>query len=226
MAAACWNEMRRKALLNGKGLRCLRMTALMLALSMGLGTVSAAAETLRFEILRDGSEVGEQVVEIAGDQVTVTMEVAVKALFVTVYRRKHRRSETWAEGRLVSLEAETDDDGTAYSLKLVRNGEGYDRTVNGKTESFSADYAPVPDWNRALATGKPKGLSAQSDEIYDPVTLEVIGKESITVPAGAFEAEHLRTGGAFARDLWYDDQGRLLLMTFVSRDSKIEYRRR
>ncbi|MET4806997.1 hypothetical protein ABIE63_002164 [Limibacillus sp. MBR-115] len=204
-------------------LRCFWAIVVFLGLS---AWQTATAETLRYEILRDGSDVGAQVVEIAGDQVTVTMEVSVKALFVTVYRRTHRRVETWDGGNLVHLEAETDDDGTPYSLQLVKNGEGYERTVNGTTESFGADFAPVPDWNRALATGKAKGLSAQSDEIYDPVMLENLGTESITVPAGTFEAEHLRTGGAFARDLWYDDQGRLLLMTFVSRDSQIEYRRR
>jgi len=184
----------------------------------------AAAETLVYEIQRDGEIIGEQRVEIDGNRVEVTQEIEVKALFIVLYSRSHRRSETWSEGRIVRLEATTDDDGEVYELLIEAEGEGYRRTVNGQTDSFGGDYGFAPDWNLKVAD-RPKALSAQTDEIYDPLVMERQGEAlfGLELPSGSYEAERWEASGAFERDLWYDSEGRLVMMVFESRGAKIEY---
>jgi hypothetical protein len=190
-----------------------------------------AQETLTYEILRDGSVIGEQVVVVEDGRASITQQIEVKALFVTLYSRSHSREETWEGDRIVKLTGKTNDDGDSYELAIEAVGEGYERMVNGKTESFGGDYGFAPDWSLAAAKGHDKALSAQTDEVFDPLVLEMLGEETLgeetlELPSGRYEAEHWRSGGAFQRELWYDKQGRLLRMTFESRGSDIEYRRK
>ncbi len=200
------------------------------ALALCLLVVSLAAvqaqETLTYEILRDGSVIGEQVVVVEDGRASITQQIEVKALFVTLYRRSHSREETWEGNRIVKLTGKTNDDGDSYELAIEAVGEGYERMVNGKTESFGGDYGFAPDWSLVAAKGHDKALSAQTDEVFDPLVLEMLGEETLELPSGRHEAEHWRSGGAFQRELWYDKQGRLLRMTFESRGSDIEYRRK
>lgn len=194
------------------------------ALLLSSGKASAQ-ETLTYEILRDGSPIGEQVVVVEGEKARITQQLEVKALFVVLYRRSHAREETWDKGRIVALTAKTDDDGTPYEISIEADGEGYKRMVNGETETFGPEWGFAPDWSLAAARGHVKVLSAQTNEVYDPLILENLGEESIELPSGKYDAEHWRAGGAFVRELWYDKLGRLLRMTFESRGSDIEYRR-
>ncbi len=202
--------------------------ALMLA---GLGAAwsgaARAQEVLEYDILRDGSVIGEQLVTIqaGGETVEVSQTIEVKALFVVLYNRYHERRETWADGQIVAVEAETDDDGDLYDLTIVAEDGGYIRTVNGETRAFGDDYGFAPDWNLAAADSQ-KALSAQTDEIYDPLYLERLGEEEVTLPSGRYETERWQASGDFERDLWYDDDGYLVRMLFQSRGSEIEYRRR
>lgn len=190
-----------------------------------------AQEILEYDILRDGAVIGEQLVEIQeggqgqGMTVEVSQTIEVKALFVVLYNRYHKRQETWEDGRIVAIEAETDDDGDLYDLTIVAEDGGYTRTVNGETRTFGDDYGFAPDWNLAAA-GERKALSAQTDEIYDPLYLEKLGEEELSLPSGRYRTERWQASGDFERDLWYDGDGRLVRMLFESRGSEIEYRRR
>jgi hypothetical protein len=208
--------------------RCSALLAcLTLLLGLPFAATGAAAETLVYEIQRDGEIIGEQRVEIEGDRVEITQEIEVSALFITLYSRSHRRVETWSEGRILRIEATTDDDGTPFELLIEAEGEGYRRTVNGVTESFGADYGFAPDWNLAVAD-RPKALSAQTDEIYDPLIMERQGRDLVTleISSGSYRTQRWEASGAFERDLWYDEDGRLVQMLFQSRGARIEYFRK
>lgn len=203
------------------------LACLTLLLGLPFAATDAAAETLVYEIQRDGGIIGEQRVQVDGDRVEVTQEIEVSALFITLYSRSHRRVETWSEGRIVRIEATTDDDGTPFELLIEAEGEGYRRTVNGVTESFGADYGFAPDWNLAVAD-RPKALSAQTDEIYDPLIMERQGRDlvNLELDSGSYKTQRWEASGAFERNLWYDEEGRLVKMLFQSRGARIEYFRK
>lgn len=206
--------------------RFIRCFVLTLCLAFASLAAAQAQETLTYEILRDGSVIGEQVVVVEEGRASITQQIEVKALFVTLYRRSHAREEIWEGGRIVKLTGKTDDDGDSYELSIEAEGEGYKRMVNGRLESFGPGYGFAPDWSLEAAEGYGKALSAQTDEVFDPLILEMLGEETLELPSGRHESEHWRSGGAFQRDLWYGKQGRLLRMTFESRGSAIEYRRK
>ncbi|MCM0020859.1 MAG: DUF6134 family protein, partial [Tagaea sp.] len=92
------------------------MKRFLLALSLVLGAVTGAqaqSRTLEFDVLREGSPIGTHRVTIdrRDDEVRVeiAIDMAVRFAFLTVYRYTHRSRETWREGRLVALDAQTDD---------------------------------------------------------------------------------------------------------------------
>ena len=206
--------------------RCL-FALLLTGLAASWSRVAMAQDTLEYDILRDGAVIGEQLVTIqeGGETVEVSQTIEVKALFVVLYNRDHERRETWADGRIVAIEAETDDDGDLYELTIEAEDGGYLRRVNGETRAFGDDTSFAPDWNLSAAQGR-KALSAQTDEIYDPLYLEKLGEEAVTLPSGTYQTERWQASGDFERDLWYDGNGHLVRMLFKSRGSDIEYRRR
>ena len=76
------------------------------------------------------------------------------------------------------------------------------------------------------AGGRPRGFSAQTDEVFEQVTLESLGDAVIDLPSGSYEVEQWRSSGDYRRDLWYDADGHLVRMLFERNGSEIEYRRR
>jgi Domain of unknown function (DUF6134) len=83
-------------------------------------TYAAAPRDLRFRALWQGSAIGEHRVAFGtdGDRLTVDthINIAVRALFFTVFRLKHDAQEIWQSARLVSVTSTTDRDGTRLQV--------------------------------------------------------------------------------------------------------------
>ena len=118
----------------------IRILAVLLALVL---SAPAAADgmppdgRLEFAAFRHGSEIGRGVYRFSGDpahrEVAIAVDIQVRIAFITVYRFTHRASELWDGARLVRMDAETDDNGTARSVRVTRDGERLAITADGRT---------------------------------------------------------------------------------------------
>lgn len=182
----------------------------------------AAEEPMVFDVLRDGSKIGEH--RLMFEQENSTLKVSVETdmmvtfAFVPVFRYEHRRVERWRDGELESLAGMTNDDGTEYEVSIVRKGGHYSRTVNGNEEELAGPVVVDTFWSKdRLNAGKV--FSADSGEVYR-VRSDLMGTETIEAKGEAVEAEHYKLSGELDRDLWYAPTGELLKVQYENDDGE------
>jgi len=182
---------------------------------------AAPSNKLDYTVLRDGSEVGSHSIsfERSGDTTTLNIatKIAVKVVFVTVYRFEHVAQETWKGDRLVSLQSKTNDDGTAHHVEATA-GEGA-LVVNGDTKGQRVDSSIVPGslWN--IRAVKQSLLLNSLDGTQMQVSVKDVGDERIKVRGASAVAHHYRITGGLARDVWYDASQTLVRMQFAAKDN-------
>src|SRR5665213_3690544 len=73
-----------------------------------------------FDITRDGTKIGTDIIDIVkdGDTTTVNFKthISVVVMFMEAYRMEHTAVETWSDGAFVSYKAQTDDNGTKRTI--------------------------------------------------------------------------------------------------------------
>ncbi|MBV5335553.1 hypothetical protein JZU48_00575, partial [bacterium] len=104
---------------------------------------------LNYAILKGGDPIGAETVLVkrGGDQTTVDVnaQTRVKVMMIN-FTYDHKRREVWRGGKLESMQAETNDDGTPHKIDMVAAGSGYRLTVDGKTSDLPADALPLTLW--------------------------------------------------------------------------------
>ncbi|PHS78842.1 MAG: hypothetical protein COB59_04820 [Rhodospirillaceae bacterium] len=191
---------------------------------------AAASKTLEFTVTRDGSAIGTHAYTIdtngADTTVSVSTDIRVKALFLTVYKFIHESKEVWSNGKLVSLNSTTDDDGTEKSLKIeAKNGQlMVEAVVNKQNRLQYAALSAIPAslWNPA--TVKQNMIVNTLDGQQMKVDVENVGSEEITAAGSMISANHYKITGELTRDLWFNTAGDLVRISFPDKtDSKIIY---
>src|SRR3546814_3864384 len=124
-----------------------------------LAAAAAAEEPMLFDVLRDGSKIGEHRLvfeqEDGALKVSVETDMTVDFAFVTVFRYEHKRVERWRDGALDSLAGMTNDDGPEYGLPIVRQAGHYSRTINGTQDTRTGTVAAHSHWSKhRLAAGQ------------------------------------------------------------------------
>lgn len=184
----------------------------------------AEVETITYQIRKDAEPIGTETVRIerTAELTRVEVETHTKArvLFMD-FHYDHRRSEEWRGGRLVSMVADTDDDGTRTHAEARMADRIWSVTVNGQPASpLPADSLPLTLWGNALA-GHQTLFSIIDAKPYS-VRTATVGKETLAVSDRPVEAEHVRIAGDVERDLWYGPDGLLLRATFQRAGFPIE----
>ncbi|HEY9537427.1 MAG TPA: DUF6134 family protein [Kiloniellaceae bacterium] len=187
-----------------------------------LAAAAAAEEPMLFDVLRDGSKIGEHRLvfeqEDGALKVSVETDMTVDFAFVTVFRYEHKRVERWRDGELESLAGMTNDDGTEYEISIVRKEGHYSRTINGNQEELTGTVAVDSLWSKdRLVAGKL--FSAASDKVYR-VRSDLMGTETIEAKGEPVEAEHYKLSGEIDRDLWYGPTGELLKVKYENDDGE------
>lgn len=125
-----------------------------------LAAVPARAdERVGFVVLRDGRPIGTHWVEIeqAGGETRVHISITldVRFGFIPLYSYRHESREIWKDGRLMSLQSQTDDDGRTMTVSARASADGLH--IVGPAGAFVAPPATVPTsyWNRALLDDRP-----------------------------------------------------------------------
>jgi hypothetical protein len=185
-----------------------------------------AAETLRFAVMRNGEQIGSNMIELRrkGAETTVRMvtHIQVKIAFLTVYRFDQTETERWVDGHLVALEAVTDDNGTPHRVKATSGNNRITVNADGKVAEIAGTTIPASYWNPALL-GKSIALNPQDGAIV-PVAVTDRGEDHVIVQGRAKRTHHYVIRTTFPQDVWYDEDRQLVKVELKGSDgSTIRY---
>lgn len=210
------------------GLRAVAVVGLLGGLLGGLVAAPAAeaasTQTLSYKVLKEGEPVGKETVSLTqeGDRlmVEVATETRVKVLFLD-FHYNHHRTETWVQGHLERMVADTDDDGAVHHLEIQRTAGAVKVTVDGKGLDLPPGALPLTLWGKA-PLDRPSLYSIIDAEPYK-VSTQDLGAESLSVAGRQVTAEHYRMAGDVERDLWYGPDGYLVKVAFQRRGYPIQF---
>lgn len=205
--------------------------AALAAMSAPLGAMprdgsAVEPESLSFKVLRDGVPIGRHSITFTevGDElhVDVAIDLEVTFAFLTLFRYEHRNKEIWRDGRLVSLESRTDDDGKQYQVSATATAEGL--WVEGSEGRFlaPADTLPTSYWNPATVEQR-KLLDTQRGGLL-AVSAEPRGVDAIAIDQRkTLAAQRYKLHGDLNAELWYAPEGDWMKIAFEVRGSSIDY---
>lgn len=194
----------------------------------GSGAVAQPAE-LRFDVLRNGTRIGQHGIAFRQDATVLTASVSVEIVVrlgpIPVFRYTHTVREIWRDGLFHSLDSETNEDGKRFRVTAARAAEGIvvaslavPRTVLPSTA------IPLTHWN-ALCMERP--LFNPQDGV--PITARVVahGEDQVALADGRLvRATRYALIGTPALEDWYDTARLWTALRSRGTDgSTIEYRR-
>ncbi len=192
-----------------------------------LGAISSAHadETLNYQVLKDGEPIGFETVEITdtpdGYTAAITTRTDVTVLFLQ-FQYGHSRLEKWRNDQLVSVDTDTNDDGSPYTYKAEYEGDCFEVAGKGVAKRDACDGAwPLTLWREDVTT-KTSLYSVINAEPY-AVTTRKTGTETLAINNREIPATHYVMTGDVQRDLWYGEDGRLLRTSFKRKGYDIDF---
>lgn len=203
-----------------------RPLAALAFMAAGISTADAAPlpPNLSFEVLRSGESIGTHKVEFRreGDRliVEIAIDLTVRLAFIPVFRYSHRNTEIWRDGKLVSLDTSTDDDGSKYRVTARATSQGLEVTdAEGHSYIAAADTIPTSYWNMALL--ERRELLNTQDGTMMPIRID----SRTTTAEGASHYRLIKSDDATPIDVWYDRRQKIWTkLRFTARGSTIDYR--
>lgn len=185
-------------------------------------------DRLIFSIIRKDDKIGEHTLTFTRTGNGLTVDVAVDIVVgfgpIAFFRYKHRATEQWLGGQVVSIEAETNDDGTPRQMNGQRNDSGL--VVQGsKAARYVAPAKSLPGthWNRAMLDAP--FINTEDGRLMSP-TVTLAG--SVRIPEGSRSvmAQRFQLRGDADLDTFYDPTPSWAGLRFTARDgSEITYLR-
>ncbi len=178
---------------------------------------------IAFDIRREGASIGRHEVRFnrKGErlEVDVDIDIAVSLAFIPIFSYRHRTHEVWQDGRLVALDSETDDDGTALAVSARQRADGL--WVSGAEGDFLAPAAVLPTsyWN-PLTVRQTSLLDSQHGRLLE-VRPAFVGMERLAEGP----ARRYRLSGDLEADLWYTGD-EWVKIAFEARGADVSYARR
>lgn len=189
---------------------------LLLAATPGIAGAAAydsvpASDALSFDVIRKGSDIGDQVISFdrTGDALTVHVKTDVKVkvpiIGVSAYVFEQTSTEKWQSGKLASLTAKTNDNGKAHDITLGASA-----------------LVPASLWDADILSGGK--LLNTIDGSTMQISARKIGTESVRAHGADVTATHYEITGGLSRDLWFDASRQLVHVRFTTEDgSQIDY---
>jgi hypothetical protein len=187
--------------------------------------LSAASDARQwnFKVLLDQRPIGHHRFE--QDDTGVLRRVISRAQFsvewlrIPVYRYKHVDEETWRDGCLDRIDAQTHTNGHAEKVSGRRETDGF--TVQGPQGQarHPGCVMSFAYWDKRILS-QPALLNAQTGA-YTPIQVEAQGSESLTVAGHVEPADRfLLKAGDLRIQLWYSPDGRWLQLAAPTRDGR------
>jgi len=181
---------------------------------------------LAFHIIRNGSTIGEHVLTFASNGngliVAVAVDIVVGFGPITLFHYKHRATERWEGEQVVSVDAETDDDGAKRRMSARRDGDGL--VVEGsKAPRYTAPVLSLPGthWNRAML--KAPFINTEDGRLMSPMVTPC-GVQQVPVTGGTVAARLYTMRGDADLDTFYDVTPSWVGLRFTGKDgSEIRY---
>lgn len=185
-----------------------------------------ADDRLSFNIIRKGDKIGEHLLSFNrstdGLKVAVAVDIVVGLGPIAFFRYKHRAAVQWHGAQVVSVDAETNDDGTPRQMTARREDVGL--VVQGsKAQRYVAPAKSLPGthWNRAMLDAP--FINTEDGRLMSP-TVTMAGMEKVAVGDGWVNAQHFRLRGDADLDTFYDSTPSWLGLRFTAHDgSEIRY---
>jgi hypothetical protein len=204
---------------------------LICAVMVAAGLVAPAqadpnAASINFAVMRNGAQIGTNKISLGHDGAETTVQddthVAVGFGPLTLYRYDQSETERWAEGRLVAMNAKTDDNGTEYSTSAQAKDGKLVIRADDKVREAPPTAVPMSLWNPVLVESEvaldPKDGSLQPMKVIDR------GEEKLLIQGKQRPAHHYEIVTMFPQDVWYDDNHQLVQVELKGRDgSTIRY---
>jgi hypothetical protein len=171
------------------------------------GFAVPAADRVAFQVKRHGSIIGmhQVVFEQSGSTLRAKIDCKMRVKFgpITLFRYHHKGIEQWADGKFVSLETETDNDGTPLGLSARATPAGVTiSTHDGKSFMAPPNALPLTHWNVACMNAP---LFNPQDGTMLPVTAACEGHDTVTLADGsAVPATRYTLKGEAPIEDWYD----------------------
>jgi len=198
--------------------------AILFALAFGANAApGASSETLRFAIMRNGDQIGTHTVEInrgpKETSVNMSTDLAVKVMFIVAYRLQYTTTEKWVGGKLIALNAQSDDNGTKHKVSATLKPNGLEVEADGKTSTVDKNIIPATLWNPEVVK-RSQVLDPKDGEVV-PITVTEQGVEDLTIDGRTIKARHYILKSKFQQDVWYDEKGRLVQSSLVAPDNSV-----
>jgi hypothetical protein len=189
--------------------------------------VPASTANRRFKVLYAGERIGTHTImySAATGETRITTEIglAVKALFFTVFAYNHRSEEIWRDGRLMSLNSETFEDGKMLHVAGLATPQGF--RVVSKAGPFVAASGTLTSnslWT-PVAMDQDTVIDAQHGGIIG-VSATKVGEEEIAIEGRQIRATRYRFITPYlAGSIWYDQENLWVRGDFERDGSKILY---
>jgi hypothetical protein len=179
-------------------------------------------EQREYSVFIDGREAGLTTIDIDAQdngQTVVTTHASIKVhRLITLYSLTFDTSESWRDGRLVSLTSQAKENGKATSISMTAEGAQLRARVNGQERMLPGDVWTSTFWKLPDARFHNNQLALfEIDTGKDyKGQLQYVGTEQLTVLNKLMPCFHFRyTGGQTPTDVWFDSQHRLVRQEFV-----------
>jgi hypothetical protein len=188
---------------------------------------AAEKETRDFSIYVDNKKAGSCQMVIHGPDNGVAVVTAKASLTVThlLYRYSYSYdgTETWKEGRLLSLKSRTNDNGKKFEVVAAAENKGLRVTVNGRQRLTRGDVWLTSYWHMPEGEARNQAVALIDADTGRDINgrLQYIGLELVTVAGQQVKCHHYRlTGTPAPVDLWYDGDRRLVRQATVEQGHK------
>lgn len=185
---------------------------------------AAAPTDLRFRAMHLGEQVGEHRVGFRsdGDRLVVTthVDITITVLFFTAFHFSHDAVEVWRDGRLLSVESTTDDDGTRLEVTGNAVADGF-RIIGEDGPFLAAPHLLTTNtlWDRRLLHESRVIDVQHGGEVG--LVVKPRGEEQVATPRGPVTASHYRMiTPSFAGSVFFDGGGRWV-KTLIERQGEI-----
>ncbi len=178
---------------------------------------------LNFSIFNDQDDVGElslivtrATTNTATTTIDLAMDIKISPFAFPAYRYHHRSREVWTAGALLHSRSRSDDNGRIKEVEMKNLGDRY--LVHSNDGPIRMQGARLSEllWCEALAKSGPV-ISTLTGSLDDyPFTF--IGAETLAHKGRDVAARHYRfTRSKRVGDIWYDDDGVALRVTYPTR---------
>jgi hypothetical protein len=155
--------------------------------------ISLYGPQLTFDILRNDRPIGEHQVTFRRSGNSLIAEsvstISIPFMIFEAYRFDYRARSTWLDGRMIAIDAVTDDDGAVSTVRVRSDGGAYDVEGPAGARKLAAGLLPTEHWLQPIVESR-QLLNTITGDVSN-IAVDQLGTERIATAGGkTFSARH------------------------------------